>query len=80
MHRALETNRSFPAAHFWLAAALAHLGRLDEAQAATRAGLALNPTMTVSRYRNVLRSDNPIWLVQRERAYDGMHKAGVPEE
>ena len=48
--RAIEANRNNPA-HFNLAAALAQLGRLDEARSAVKAGLALNPTYTVSRRR-----------------------------
>src|SRR5262249_717570 len=37
LRRAIETNRNVPVRHFYLAAALAHLGRLNEAQAAARA-------------------------------------------
>ncbi len=77
--RSVETNRNFPSTQFYLAAALAHLGRLDEARAATQAGLALDPTFTVSRFRVGASSDNPTYLAQRERIYDGMRKAGVPE-
>ena len=58
---------------------LAHLGRLDEARAAAQAGLALNPTFTIRRFRAGAPSDNPTYLAQRERIYDGMRKAGVPE-
>ena len=76
--RALEINRNDPVAHFYLAAALAQLGRLDEARAATQAGLALDPTFTIARWRRAA-SDNPTYLAQRERIYDGMRKAGVPE-
>ncbi len=79
LRRAAETNRNYPPTQFWLAAALAHLGRIEEARLATQAGLELNPTTTVSRFRNIARSDNPLWLVQRDRIYDGMRKAGVPE-
>ena len=61
------------------AAVLAHLGRLNEARAATRAGFALNPTFTMSRYRDRESSDNPTYLAQREHSLDGMRKAGVPE-
>ena len=49
--RAIEANRNYPPAHFELAAALAQLGRLDEARSAVKAGLALNPTFTISRAR-----------------------------
>jgi tetratricopeptide (TPR) repeat protein len=79
LRRATETNRNYPLAHLWLAAALAHLGRLSEARSAAQAGLALNPTFTIARVRAAPLSDNPIYLAQRERIYDGMRKAGVPE-
>ncbi len=77
--RAVETNRNYALAHFWLAAALANLRRLNEARAATTAGLSLNPTFTISRARADASSDNPIFLAQRQHLYDGMRKAGVPE-
>ncbi len=79
VRRAIEINRNFSLAPFDLAAALAELGRLDDAQAATHAGLALDPSFTIRRFRNIATSDNPIYLAQRERIYDGMRKAGVPE-
>jgi TolB-like protein/class 3 adenylate cyclase/tetratricopeptide (TPR) repeat protein len=77
--RSVEANRNHNLAHLYLAAALAHLGRLDEARAANQAALALNPTFTISRYRAAAPSDNPTFLAQRERMLDGMRKAGVPE-
>jgi TolB-like protein/Flp pilus assembly protein TadD len=79
LRRAVEINRNHPMAHFYLAAALAHLGRHVEARAAAQDGLALNPTFTVSRLRASVPSDNPTYLAQRERLFDGMRKAGVPE-
>jgi TolB-like protein/Tfp pilus assembly protein PilF len=78
--RSIDANRNYPLSHFYLAAAHAHLGRMSEAQAAAKAGLALNPTFTIRRYRSGAMSDNPTFLAQRERVYDGMRKAGVPEE
>jgi tetratricopeptide (TPR) repeat protein len=77
--RALELNRNFPMAHLFLAAALAHLDRLDEAGSAVQAGLALAPAFTVRRYRAGAFSDNPTFLAQRERIVEGMRKAVVPE-
>jgi tetratricopeptide (TPR) repeat protein len=79
LRRAVETNPNWPPAHFSLAAALAHLGLLTEARVSTQAGLALNPTFTISRVRANAPTDNPTYLAQRERSYDGMRKAGVPE-
>ena len=80
--RAIKANRNYPAANFNLAAALAQLGRMDEAHYAVRAGLALNPTFTVSRGRAALtaRSDDPTYLAQLEPILDGLRKAGVPEQ
>ena len=51
LRRSIETNRNFPPAHFALAAALGLLGALDEARAAAKAGLALNPGFTIRRLR-----------------------------
>ncbi len=79
LRRAVETNRNWPNAHFYLAAALAQLGRPEEARAAAMAGLALDPSFTIRRYRLGAATDNPTYLAQRERIYDGMRKAGVPE-
>jgi len=77
--RAIEANRNFPLAHFWLAAALAQLGRRDEARQAVQPGLALVPGFTIARYRAGVQSDHPTYLAQRERIIEGMRKAGVPE-
>jgi len=79
LRRSLEINRNWPSAHFYLCAALAQLGRIDEARAAAAAGLALDPGFTIRRYRSGIPSDNPTYREQRERIYDGMRKAGVPE-
>jgi tetratricopeptide (TPR) repeat protein len=79
LRHAIETNRNYPPAHLWLAAALAHLIRLEEARAAAQVGLALNPSFTIARYRAGAPSDHPIFLAQRERIFEGMRKAGVAE-
>ena len=80
--RAIEANRNNPPAYLNLAAALAQLGRLDEARSAVRAGLALNPTYTISRRRAswTAQSDDPTYLAQLEPIFDGLRKAGVPEQ
>jgi tetratricopeptide (TPR) repeat protein len=80
--RAIEANRNFPQAYFFVAAALAQLGRLDEARSAVKAGLALNPTYIISRARAgwTAMSDDPTYLAQLEPIFEGMRKAGVPEQ
>jgi tetratricopeptide (TPR) repeat protein len=79
LRRAVETNRNYPIAYFYLAAAFAQLGRLDEARSAVQAGLALNPSFTIRRFRSSARSDNPTVRAQGRRLVEGMRKAGVPE-
>jgi tetratricopeptide (TPR) repeat protein len=80
--RAIEANRNYPRAYFELAAALAQLGRIDDAQSAVKAGLALNPTYTISRARALwtAMSDDPMYLAELERMLEGLRKAGVPEQ
>jgi tetratricopeptide (TPR) repeat protein len=78
--RSIEANRNAaPFVHFYLAAALAHLGRRDEARAAVQAGFALDPTFTIARFRAAAATDNPTYLSQRERLVDRMRMAGIPE-
>ena len=80
--RAIEANRNFPHPHFVLGAALAQRGRLDEARSAVKAGLALNPSFSISRARAAwtARSDDPTYLAELEPILEGLRKAGVPEE
>jgi TolB-like protein/class 3 adenylate cyclase len=80
--RAIETNRNYPRAYFHLGAALAWLGRLDEARSAVLTGLALNPVFSISRARAAwtAMSDNATYLGQLEPVFDGLRKAGVPEQ
>jgi tetratricopeptide (TPR) repeat protein len=77
--RSLEANRNYPLAHFALGAALALLGAREEARAATKNGLALDPTFTIRRYRLNPQSDDPTYLARRERVAEGLRMAGVPE-
>jgi TolB-like protein/Tfp pilus assembly protein PilF len=79
--RGIDANRNFSIAHFNLAAALARLGELDQARAAVKAGLALDPRFTIRRYRDFFKaaSDNPTARAGRERVIEGMRLAGVPE-
>ena len=79
--RAIEANRNYPTANFFLGVALAELGRLDEARSAVKAGVALNPAFTISGVRAAwtARSDDPTFLAGFERILEGMRKAGVPE-
>jgi tetratricopeptide (TPR) repeat protein len=79
LRRTLEYNRNYAIAHFYLSAALALLGRGDDAQAEVQAGLALDPQFSIRRFRAGAQSDNPLFLKQRERIIQAMEKAGIPE-
>jgi TolB-like protein/Flp pilus assembly protein TadD len=77
--RCLKANPNYPVAHFELAAALAHLGKPDDARAAAKEGLALDPTFTIRRLKRLPFSDNPTFLAGAKRLTQGMRMAGVPE-
>jgi len=79
LNRSIELNPNWPLSHLLLAAAMALLGRLEKSRDAVRAGLELNPTFTIARMRSQTFSDNPTYLASRERLYEGMRLAGVPE-
>ena len=57
--RSIENNRTIPLPHFFLAAALAHLGKLEEAQSEAKAGLALDPGFSIRRFITGGQGDRP---------------------
>jgi TolB-like protein/class 3 adenylate cyclase len=79
LRQSIEANRNHPMSHLHIAAALANLGRIEDAKAAAQTGLSLNPNFTIALYRAGAVSDNPTYLAKRERVYEGMRKAGIPE-
>jgi len=81
LRRSIEANANFALAHFHLAGAHAMTGELKEARSSAEAGLALDPGFTIRRYDSACSflSGNLAWLSQRERYYQGLRLAGVPE-
>jgi TolB-like protein/tetratricopeptide (TPR) repeat protein len=79
LRKSVEINPDVALTHFFLAAASALNGHAAEAREARDAGLRLDANFTVARFRNERRSDNPIFLAQRERIFEGLSLAGVPE-
>ena len=81
LRRGLDANRNNSMAHFDLAATLALLGDLPQARAVVQAGLALDPSFSIRRFRDATGAwhDNPTSLAGRDRAIEGMRLAGVPE-
>ncbi|WP_027548470.1 winged helix-turn-helix domain-containing tetratricopeptide repeat protein [Bradyrhizobium sp. WSM2254] len=79
--RSIETNRNIaPFVHFYLAAALAHVGQVEEARAYVQAGLILAPDFSIAQFRASSPTDHPTCLAQRARIAEGLRKAGLPEE
>jgi len=79
LNRSIGLNRGHPTPHCLLAAALASLGRIEEAREAARQGIDLSPSFTIARYRSSGFSGNPVYIAGRERMYEGMRLAGIPE-
>jgi TolB-like protein len=77
--RSLEANQNHALSHFHFAVAQALVGDVREARSAAQAGLVLDPGFTIRRYRVNAKSNNPTYLAKRERFYEGMRIAGVPE-
>jgi tetratricopeptide (TPR) repeat protein len=76
----IETNRNFALPHFYLAVALAELGRLDEARLEAREGLSIDPTFTIRRYRADVPTDNLIFLSRRQQIYEIMRRIGARKD
>ena len=76
--QSIEANPILPMSHFLFAAASARLRRMEEAHDAMRAGLELNPSFNIARFRSQTFSDNLVYLAGRERMYEGL-RLGGPE-
>ncbi|MCW2358235.1 winged helix-turn-helix domain-containing protein [Bradyrhizobium elkanii] len=80
LRRSIEANPNHALSHFHLAGALAIMGDLKEARSSAEAGLTLDRSFTIRRYRlNVFRFDNPDWMARLEHLYGGMRAVGIPE-
>jgi len=77
--RAIEVNRNYPLVHFGLAAALALLGKPNDAYAAAKAGQALDPTFTIRRAKSISIGNSAAYLEGSRRILKGLRMAGVPE-
>jgi TolB-like protein len=78
--RSIETNRNIAPFVIYLAAALAHVGQVEEARAYVQAGLILAPDFSIAQFRASSPTDNLTCLAQRARIAEGLRKAGLPEE
>ena len=80
LRRSIEVNPNQSMSYFLLAATLARLDDMNEARAAVQAGLVHNAGFTIRRFRANPLSDHPTYLAWRERLYEAMRLAEVPEE
>jgi TolB-like protein/Flp pilus assembly protein TadD len=81
LRRSMEVNRNNLLTHVYLAAALASLGRPEDARVAARDALVLNPQLTIARAQATFDSftDIPLNRARRERFIEGLRIAGLPE-
>ncbi|GKQ52003.1 adenylate/guanylate cyclase domain-containing protein [Bradyrhizobium sp. Ce-3] len=79
LRRSLKANTNYPWAHFALAAAYSLSGELEEAKAAAKAGLALDPGFTIRRLKAFPFSGDESFRAGIRRLIKGMHLAGLPE-
>jgi class 3 adenylate cyclase/TolB-like protein/Flp pilus assembly protein TadD len=79
LRKAVEIAPSNEIPYFYLAAALALQGRGMEAAEACTVGRRLAPIFRIGKCRAEVQSDNSVFLAQRERVYEGLRKAGLPE-
>jgi TolB-like protein/Tfp pilus assembly protein PilF len=79
LRKSVEINPNWALSQFVLAAALALAGLLADAAEACAMARRLAPNFTISKFRDQAVSDNPVYLAERERLYEGLRLAGVPE-
>ena len=81
LRKSTALNPGYPPANLFLTAAYAMQGRVEEARAALAVYLRSNPAVnTIALLRANAQSTHPIYLTQRDRLYEGMRRAGMPEE
>jgi TolB-like protein len=79
LRKSVEINPNWGLSQFVLAAALALAGLLDNAAEVCALARRLAPNFTIAKFRAEAVSDNPFYLAQRERFYEGLRLAGAPE-
>ena len=79
LRKSVEINPNWGLSQFVLAGALGLAGLLAEAAETCATAQRLAPSFTIARFRVEALSDNPTYLAQRERLYEGLRLAGAPE-
>jgi TolB-like protein len=79
LRKAIEIAPNNELPYFHLAAALALQDNKSEAAQAREMGMRLAPIFRIGKCRVEVQGDDPVFLLQRNRIYEGMERAGVPE-
>jgi tetratricopeptide (TPR) repeat protein len=79
LERSVRAYPSSPFGRLFLAGALGAAGRIPEAQAQMAQLQQLRPGFTLGRFRSVEPSDAVAFRAQRERLYEGLRRAGMPD-
>jgi TolB-like protein/DNA-binding winged helix-turn-helix (wHTH) protein len=79
LRRAVSANPGVALYRLYLAAALALEERQSEAVEMGATARVLLPDLSIGKFRNGGPSRNKVFLDQRERAVEGMRRAGIPE-
>jgi len=82
LRHAVANDPEFPNAVAWLAALLALTGHEAEARDALKHYFLIRgaKTKTIAQWKSLANSENPVYLATRERWYEGLRRAGMPEE
>jgi Tfp pilus assembly protein PilF len=77
--RSVEGNPKSAFARLFLASALGSAGRIAEAGLQVTQLQQLRPGFTLTQFRAAEPSDAPAFRAQRERVYEGLRRAGMPQ-
>jgi adenylate cyclase len=77
--KGIAANRDHGRNYAALASALAHLARMDQAKAALKELRRVQPGISVTRYRRILTSGDPVAVKANARLLDGLRMAGLPD-
>ena len=75
----MQANPQSSFTHLYLGAIASLTGRPEEAQFAVAEYVRLRPEATITRLRQETSSDEPRYRALRERLYDGLRTAGLPD-
>jgi adenylate cyclase len=77
--RSVGARPDYSISHAWVAAAAANLGDLATARMEIAEFRRLQPDYSLATFKSERYSDKPEFLLQRERFYQGLHRAGLPD-